>query len=133
MRRCALPVAIVLMALAVACDERSSDAPSSPSGAPVLASITPSQAAVGDGITLKGSGFSARNTGVRIGTGYLNAVTPASDTAIVFSLPAALSACPPGSEVCIALAIPVTPGTYPVSVVNANGTSNALSLQVSAR
>lgn len=115
------------------CDGESDRSPGSPSDAPVLTSISPSQASVGDSITVKGSGFSTRNTGVKIGPGYLNGVTPTSDTAITFNLPSALSACPPGTEVCIALAIPVTPGTYPVAVVNANGTSNALTLHVVAR
>jgi hypothetical protein len=115
------------------CAEESAHEPSSPSGAPALTSMVPPQASVGDAITLKGSGFSARNTGVKIGSGYVNNVTPTDDTTLTFKLPSALSACPPGTEVCVALAIPVTPGSYQVSVVTAEGTSNALTLQVAAR
>ena len=115
------------------CNEASNRGPSSPSAAPVLRAISPSQAAIGDVITLSGSGFAATGNGVKINTGYHNGVASAGGTTITFSLPASLSACPPGTEACIALAIPVTPGACQVSVVNANGTSNALALQVVAR
>jgi len=130
-------LAVLLLASALVphpgCDGESAREPSSPSGAPVLTSMTPRQASVGDAITLTGSRFSARYTGVKIGPGYVNNVTPTSDATLTFKLPPALSACPPGTEVCVALAIPVTPGSYPVSVVNPEGPSNALTLQVAAR
>jgi hypothetical protein len=123
--------AIVLFAVA-GCDGGPSRRPSSPSPAPVLTSMTPSQAAVGDSITLKGSGFAAKDNGIKIGSGYLNGVASTGAASLTFILPSALSACPPGTEVCIALAIPVTPGAYQVAVVNTDGTSNTLPLQVVA-
>lgn len=107
--------------------------PSSPSGAPALMSITPPQASVGDSITLRGSAFAASDNAIKIGAGYLHGVASSTGTSLTFTLPSALTPCPPDTQVCIALALVVTPGTYRLAVVNARGASNELSLQVIAR
>ena len=70
---------------------------------------------------------------ITFGIGYLHGVASADGVSLRFALPAALTPCPPGAQVCIALAVLLTPGTYPVSVVNANGTSNEMPLQVAAK
>ena len=107
--------------------------PSAPTSAPVLLGITPASAAVGDTVTIRGSGFTSIGNGVKIGVGYLNGVGTADSTSLRFALPSALTPCPPSAQVCIALALLLTPGTYQVAVLNANGTSNELSLQVVAK
>jgi hypothetical protein len=128
----ALPLVIVL-AVVPGCDGQSNRNPASPSGTPVLTALTPSQASVGDSITLTGSGFAASDNAIKIGAGYLLGVASAGGVSLTFTLPATLSPCPPGTQVCVALVLVLTPGTYQVSVVNASGTSNPLSLQVVAR
>ena len=125
-----LPLAIALVAMAAACAGTSGGTPTSPTGACVLASISPSQAAVGDSIALSGSGFTPSDNAIRIGAGYLLGVASGDGASLTFTLPATLSPCPPGTQVCVTLVLLVTPGTYQVSVVNAKGTSNELAVKV---
>ena len=124
-----LSLAAALLA-APGCGRQSTRSPGSPSGAPALISITPSQAAVGDAITLRGSGFAATDNAIKIGEGYLHGVAAAGMASLTFTLPPALTPCPPGTQACIALALLVTPGEYQVSVVTPKGASNALTLRV---
>ncbi len=128
----ALPFTIFLVALP-GCHGHSNPNPASPTGPPVLMAVTPSQASVGDAITLSGSAFAPSGNAIRFGAGYLHGVASEGGTSLSFPLPSALTPCPPGTDVCITLALVVTPGTYQVSVINAKGTSNALPLQVVAR
>jgi hypothetical protein len=134
MVRAFLIVSLVTVVLSgPGCDQATDRNPVSPPTAPVLSVLSPSQAAIGDTVTLRGSGFAAADNGVRIGEGYVLGIASADTTSLAFALPSALTPCPPGAQACIALAVPLNPGTYPVAVVNAKGTSNTLPLQVIAR
>ena len=128
----ALPFLLMIGVLA-GCDHPSDRTPSAPTGTPVLTAVAPVQAVIGDLITLTGSRFEASGNGVKIGTGYVNGVAAPAGTSMTFALPPALSACPPSAQACIALAIVVTPGVYQVTVVNTNGTSDPMTLQVVGR
>jgi hypothetical protein len=97
---------------------------------PAIAQIQPSPAAVGDAITITGSGFTPTNNTLKIGAGYVYKLSSADSTSIRLALPSYLGACPPNQEVCVALALPMAPGDYKLSVINANGTSNQVSFQV---
>jgi len=116
-----------------ACGGHLDRSPSAPTGPPALTAITPAQVSIGDSITLTGSGFAATANAIKIGTGYIQGGVSSDGTSVRFTLPAVLTACPPWAQVCITLAILVTPGTYQVAVANANGTSNELPLRVVAR
>jgi len=70
---------------------------------------------------------------VRIGDGYLGNLTSSDRSTLRFTLPAYLSPCPPEVQVCIQVVVEVKPGSYQVSVTNANGTSNAVTMQVVGR
>ncbi len=82
---------------------------------------------------MTGNGFASSSNAVRIGSGYLHNLASPEGTSLRFMLPTALSACPPTAQVCVALAVLLRPGTYTVAVINANGTSNEVTLQVVAR
>jgi hypothetical protein len=127
-----LALATILVAFP-GCHGPSNPGPASPTEAPVLTVVMPSQALVGDTITLTGSGFTASDNAIKIGAGYIQGVVSSRGTSLSFTLPAVLIVCPPWSQVCITLAILVTPGTYQVSVITANGTSNELPLVVVAK
>ena len=127
-----LALATVLVALP-GCHGHSNPGPASPTEAPVLTAVMPSQASVGDIITLTGSGFTASDNAIKIGAGYIQGVVSSRGASLSFTLPTVLTACPPWSQVCITLAILVTPGTYRLSVMTANGTSNELPLVVVAK
>jgi len=117
-----------------------------------ILSINPSTAAVGTQISILGTGFSATDNTVYIGggamqhlpattiynlsagsgsivcNGYPNCTAP--EQTITFTLPDAVGTyCAPGM-MCAMIARLITPGTYPISVMNANGTSNTVNLTV---
>ena len=108
--------------------------PTTPTGpAPVITKVSPATAAVGDQITITGTGFTATGNSVKLGSGYTSALSSSTTTSLSFTLPSALSVCAPSAQACVALAVLVTPGTYTVSVLNANGTSNEMSLLIAAK
>ena len=104
--------------------------PFDPATRPTIARIQPSTAAVGDQITITGTGFTATDNALKFGAGYILKHPSADSTSIRLTLPSYLGVCPPNQEICVALALPMAPGDYKVSVVNANGTSNDISFQV---
>jgi hypothetical protein len=132
MMRALAAFSVLIVFLDPRCGRTSSGNPIAPTGAPVLTAVTPSQASVGDSITVKGSAFSALDNSIRIGEGYLHGVPSVDGTSLTFSLPEALTRCPPGTPPCLAPAWLLAEGTYQVSVVNANGISNGLPLKVVA-
>jgi hypothetical protein len=133
MRAPAALLSVIGLTAVLGCHWQSDRNPAAPTAVPALTAVTPAQASVGDPIALTGSAFTASNNSIRIGPGYLHGMASSGGTSLTFTLPSALSPCPPWAQVCITLAVLVTPGTYQVAVVNANGTSNELPLQVVAR
>jgi hypothetical protein len=101
--------------------------------APTVLQVQPSAPAVGDTVTLSGSGFTVTENTIRIGTGYLAHVSTSDGSTLRFALPASLSPCPPEAQVCVQIVLQLTPGAYQLSVINANGTSAPITLQVKAR
>jgi hypothetical protein len=122
-----------LICLAVLVGGCGGSSPTAPGVAPEVRGIQPAEIAVGDTAVITGSGFTASANSVHLGPGYLKDLASSDGTSIRFALPTALSPCPPSAEVCAALAVLLTPGTYSLSVVNANGTSNDITLRIVAR
>jgi hypothetical protein len=125
-------VALVAV-LTITCAGSSPLGPSEPGARPVIARIEPAAAAVGDTVTITGSGFTAADNSLKVGAGYIHKLTSPDQATIRLTLPSYLSACAPGQEVCVALALPLEPGDYKVSVINAHGASNELTLRVVAK
>ncbi len=125
---------IISMALltlaATACIGSSPFEPWAPGPRPAITQIQPSTAAVGDAVTITGSGFTSADNALKIGGGYVLKLPSADSTSIRLTLPSYLGACPPDQEVCVALALPMAPGDYKVSVINANGRSNEVLFHV---
>jgi hypothetical protein len=125
-------IGLAFLAVCVSCGcARSSPTEPSPSP-PTVRQIQPPAPAVGDTVTLSGTGFTTDNT-IKIGVGYLAHVSTSDPSTLRFALPASLSPCPPQAEVCMAVVLVVTPGTYQLSVINANGTSIPVTMQVVAK
>ncbi len=124
-------IAMVLVTLASAACIGSS--PFEPGPRPAVAQIQPSTASVGDAIVITGTGFTSTNNTLKIGAGYVYKLPSADSTSIRLTLPSYLGVCPPDQEVCVALALPMAPGDYTVSVINANGTSHGVSFRVFAK
>ncbi|HEX7486604.1 MAG TPA: IPT/TIG domain-containing protein [Vicinamibacterales bacterium] len=125
---------IALLAVCALCGcARCSPAEPSAARAPTVRRIQPSAPAVGDTVTFSGTGFTRTENTIKIGSGYLAHVSASDTSTLRFALPAFLSPCPPEAQVCIQIVLDLTPGTYPVSVINANGTSIPVTMQVVAK
>ena len=129
-------IGIGLLTAALAISGCASGTPSAPTptGPPAtLTQVQPASAVIGDSLTLSGTGFAATGNSVKIGSGYLHNI-PSDDTkTLKFVLRSNLGACPPTASTCTQQAIVLTAGTYKLAVVNANGTSNEVSLQVAEK
>ncbi|HEV7702149.1 MAG TPA: IPT/TIG domain-containing protein [Candidatus Paceibacterota bacterium] len=92
---------------------------------PVITSISPVSGRVGTKITITGKDFASTGNSVKFGKGYINGLDSNTDgTSITFTLPSGMGVCRGDAEICIALAMQVSPGTYEVSVWNTHNTSN---------
>jgi hypothetical protein len=107
--------------------------PYQPSSAPTIAQVQPTTVAIGGTITLVGSGFTAGGNVVEFGDGYLGATLNSDTTVLRFTVPDYLDPCAPTAEMCIATIVMMTPGPYRVVVSNANGRSNAVTVQVTGK
>jgi hypothetical protein len=105
-------------------------APTPAGPAPRLAQIQPTSAAVGDSLTATGTGFAATGNSVKIGAGYLHNIPSDDTTTLKFVLRGNLGACPPTATTCTQQALQLDTGSYNFAVVNANGSSNEVVLQV---
>ncbi len=126
-------VGILTAAIALAGCSSGSGTPSAPTPAgpaPRLAQVQPTSAVVGDSLTATGTGFAATGNSVKIGAGYLHNIPSDDTTTLKFVLRGNLGACPPTVVACTQQALPLTTGSYTFAVVNANGTSNEVTLQV---
>jgi hypothetical protein len=96
-----------------------------------ISSITPSSGRTGTQIAIQGSGFTQYDNTVRFGSGGTMHL-PAYNGTIYYTVPQYLSPCDIStSGTCPLYLQLVTPGTsYPVSISNANGTSNTISFSV---
>lgn len=93
-------------------------------GVPTITYLSPSSGAVGDTVTVYGSGFSQTGNSVRFGNGIIAGIGSADGRAVTFTVPTTISGY--GSQ-SIALT------TYNVSVTNAQGhTSNSLPFAVTS-
>ena len=97
---------------------------------PSISSISPVSGPVNTSVTIYGSGFSSNGNSVKFGSGYINNIY-SNGSQITFAVPEGMSPCPPQAQVCSMSFIQVVPGSYPVSVLNTNGsTSNSLNFTV---
>jgi hypothetical protein len=103
----------------------------SPTLPPAISGVSPARAAVGDTVVMTGSGFATVANHIKIGPGYVHNLPSSNGTSISFTLPSYVDVCPPFAEgACPAVVMAVTPGTYALSVITRNGTSNAVDLVV---
>ena len=100
---------------------------------PILNSLSPAQGRVGTLVLLNGSGFTVSGNTIQFGVGGVSNVTSSNNgSTLYFTVPAFVSPCDvlPTGSVCAQYIQQVTPGTYPVSVRNANGQSQVLNFSV---
>jgi hypothetical protein len=96
---------------------------------PTISSINPVYASVGTNMTIYGTNFTGANT-IMFNSGALNNVYTTSGNTLSFVLPSAVGAYCPQGQACPTYAQLLTPGTYNVSVINQNGTSNPVTLVI---
>jgi hypothetical protein len=114
---------------------------------PTITSLSPSSGPVGTKVQIFGSGFLTQapgctnntalscTTGGSLNTIYFNGMGIAqvsyntTSGEVDFVIPNSLNNCPAGAQ-CFVGPTEITPGTYPVYVTNANGTSNTVYFSV---
>jgi hypothetical protein len=97
-------------------------------GIPAISYLSPNSAYVGAQVTIYGSNFASNDT-IMFGSGAISSVT-SNGSSITFTVPSYVGPyCAPGNA-CPQYVISITPGTYNVSVMTGNGTSNAVSFTV---
>lgn len=126
--------------------------PSSHAGAPAISAIQPDSGTIGTKVVIIGTGFTARDNNVAFRlvpddapnvdfkVGYINNLVSHDGKTIEFVIPDGLGACAfPLPEtipvtVCPAIGLNFKPNqTYPVFVVNQNGTSNSVNFTLSRK
>lgn len=99
-------------------------------GIPNITGISERFGNIGDNVTLTGTGFTGSNNLINFGNGVVRAIEN-SDGTLTFIVPSnVVPACAYNPTPCPFAQIPVTAGTYNVSVTNSNGTSNTVQITV---
>ncbi len=102
-----------------------------PTIAPVIYSLSPISGTIGTQVTIFGIGFNSYSTNtVNFGYGGSLSAYSYNGSSLTFSVPASLSNCSYAGQYCSQAYIPLSPGTYPISVTNSNGTSNTMNFTV---
>ncbi len=96
---------------------------------PVISYLAPNAGYVGTQVTLYGSNLSGVNT-ILFGNGAIQNVYSQNGASLTFAVPSYVTAYCASGVACPQYAQQITPGTYNVSVIGTNGTSNAISFNV---
>ena len=89
-------------------------------GNPWISYLSKTAGPVGTSVTIYGGNFSLVGNTVRFGNGAITNIS-ANGSSIIFTIPSSLSPYCVGGVACPMYAQTVTPGAYPVSVINGNG------------
>ena len=98
--------------------------------APSITAISPNVTRVNNSITLFGTNLSGSNTILINGTSAIYNAYSQSANSLSFVLPSTVSAYCASGQACPMYAQAITPGTYTLSVLNQNGSSNGIQLVV---
>jgi len=106
-----------------------------PLPSPVITNITPLSGTTGTRVTISGTYFTATDNKVKFGNfgNENNPINnlPSNDGKIIFEIPTTnYFSCWASRPACAVAASLVQPGTYPISVINSNGTSNSSNFTV---
>ncbi len=91
---------------------------------PVISSLAPVSGRAGSLVTINGKNFTPSNNFVEFAGYNIGASLSNDSNHISFKIPATIKSCANGT--CTNNIVPVAPGSYPVAVRNANGTSNII-------
>jgi hypothetical protein len=101
-----------------------------PTSSVSLYNESPTTGAVGTTVSITGFGFTSSNTILMDGNVAVSNVPISSSQTLTFTIPSALAPyCAPGTACPMYMRL-LTPGQYNITVLNSNGTSNALSFMV---
>lgn len=98
---------------------------------PAIANVSPARAAIGQAVTITGSGFTSERNTVLLGGGALMGLPSQSGVAITFTLPASIDpSCRFTTPPCGAPTQTIGIGSYSLAVQNVNGVSRYVSFEV---
>jgi hypothetical protein len=136
-RRAAVSVVLGIAGLSLgACAHDHQVSLVAPSRTPTVATVAPASGSVGTAVVVTGEGFTSSTNTIRFGAGYINGLSSSDGVTLHFTVPEGQNLCPPAeglspaSTPCPGAYPRVTPGSYSISVMNANGTSNGLTFTV---
>jgi hypothetical protein len=101
-----------------------------------VVALSPTSGSVGTEVAVTGYGFTPSDNTIRFGAGYINDLNSADGVTLRFTVPEGQNLCPPTDAhsppvaPCPGAYPRVTPGSYFISVLNTNGTSNSLNFTV---
>ncbi|MBA3550863.1 peptidoglycan-binding protein, partial [Patescibacteria group bacterium] len=100
----------------------------------VISKINPSEGKIGTTVELTGIGFTPTSNNVYLASGVAASnINSESGTKLKFTIPNEVMAPPCNSQVCAAwYSQTLEAGTYPIKVVNANGTSNIVNFKIAS-
>lgn len=98
-------------------------------GAPSISYLAPSAGYIGTQVTIYGSNLSSIST-ILFGSGAIQNVYSQNGTSLTFVVPSYVTPYCASGYACPQYAQQITPGTYNVSVMGSNGTSNAIPFNV---
>ena len=120
--------AIVVIAIAIVVSKSAWTA--SGAAVPHIQSISPTSGQIGTVVTVQGTRFDSKNNTVLFGSGAIVNI-PAQNGTLTFTVPAMLDPlCIYSRPSCKLPSQPTLPGSYSVSVMTKNGTSNAVTFTV---
>jgi hypothetical protein len=99
------------------------------SGAPMISYLAPSAGYVGTQVTIYGSNLSGVNA-ILFGSGAIQNVYSQNGASLTFAVPSYVTPYCASGVACPQYAQEITPGTYDVSVMGVNGTSNTVPFTV---
>lgn len=101
--------------------------------APVIDHISPMEASVGAEISITGSGFTPTENSLQFGadSAYIHNLVSSDGRTMSFTLPEFFDTCSSDGSMCAEFLNSPLPGQmYEITVINANGTSNAMNFTV---
>lgn len=115
----------------ISCAGGSTQSTTSTSTAPMVSGINPSVGLLNTAVTLTGNGFLTSGNGVNFGAGFISNISSPDGKTLIFQVPTALNPrCYYSTPRCATPSTQTKEGNYSVSVVNTNGTSNAVNFKV---